>query len=274
MEFYIEQLGQLEDRLAQCEKETFVYKRAELAIIACQDCLASLRIKVSKSGFKNEEEECIFFKSIKPKVVGYLYFYINLIEFERHKPIMGENKKHQFYADFVSGLKIFFLENREFYEYYLCGHTDKDHDFFCRKSHLINLNFNSIVPMVDANFNTSHDLILARIIGNTNTINHIRNKIFRKTRKEQNPQKSSNLKWTGSKVDLVELIYALHSSGLVNNGQAGINELAHNLGIIFAIQLGDIYRTFLEIRARKSTPTKLLDTLKTSLINKMIEADG
>src|SRR5690606_27119616 len=82
------------------------------------------------------------------------------------------------------------------------------------------------------------------------------------------------LKWTGAKVDLIELVYALHYSGLISNGQAGLIEIAKSLENLFAIKLGDIYRTFLEIRNRKSSQTKLLDTLKVNLINKMIEADG
>ena len=274
MKFYTEQLCLLEDRLIQIDTETFIYKRAELAIIACQNCLADLRISVSKSGFKNEYDESIFFKEIKAKVVGYLYFYINLIELERCKPLVLGKKRARFFAEFISNLRSFFLEHREFYEYYLRGHTHKDTEFFCRKTNFPNFHLNSITKMVDANFNTSHDLILARIIGNTNTINYIRNQVFRKPKQKVASQKISNLKWTGAKVDLIELVYALQCSGVVNNGQAGIKELAENFETTFGIELGDIYRAFLEIRARKTTPTKLLDSLKISLINKMIQADA
>jgi hypothetical protein len=61
---------------------------------------------------------------------------------------------------------------------------------------------------------------------------------------------------------------------MVNNGTASINELAKSMEALFQKDLGDYYRTFLEIRERKKSPTKLLDTLKTSLMNRMIEADG
>ncbi len=274
MKFYTEQLSTLEDKLSQIDNEVFIYKRAELAVIACQDCLTSLRLKVSKSGFKNPHEECFFFKHIKPKVVGYLYFYINLIELERNRPLVEGKHQDRFLAQHVFNLRKFFLEHRAFYEYYLREQTHKDVVFFCRNTHSTDLHFKAIRTMVDSNFNTTHDLILARIIGNTKTINYIRNQIFRRPNMKGEFKRHTPLRWTGSKVDLVELVYALHYSGLVNNGQAGINELADIIENIFAIKLGDIYRTFLEIRTRKKNPTKLLDTLKTRLINKMIEADA
>ncbi len=273
MKLYTDQLSILEDSLSKFENESFIYKRAELAITACQDCLTILRLKVSKNGFRSEQEECTFFKDIKPKVVGYLYFYINLIELERHKPIIGDKNKHRFLAEFVSGLKSFFLEHREFYEYYLRRHTHKDAEFFCRKIHFPDLHLNSISTMIDANFNTSHDLILARIIGNTNTINYIRNKISRKPKLKIEREKNNNLQWTGAKSDLIELIYALHETGTINHGNTDIKELATLFQQILKIDLGEYYRTYIEIRSRKINQTKFLDRMKTNLKKRMSQAD-
>lgn len=82
---------------------------------------------------------------------------------------------------------------------------------------------------------------------------------------------SNSLQWTDSKTALVELIYALHSTGSVNNGKTEIRELTAFFEQIFNIKLTDIYRTYLDIKIR-STPTKYIDTLKTALI-KRIEED-
>ena len=72
----------------------------------------------------------------------------------------------------------------------------------------------------------------------------------------------------------MELVYALQASGLINNGNVGIKDLATALEQLFYVEVGDYYRIFLEIRMRKSNQSKLLDFLKTSLHNRIIEVDG
>jgi hypothetical protein len=83
----------------------------------------------------------------------------------------------------------------------------------------------------------------------------------------------SNLFWTSHKVDLVELIYSLHSSKVLNNGKTEIKELASFFEQAFNIELDSLYRTYIELRGRKKNPTKFLDFLKKSLIKRMEESD-
>lgn len=80
--------------------------------------------------------------------------------------------------------------------------------------------------------------------------------------------------WTGSKTDLIELIYALYYAGFFNNGNTDIKEIAAYFEQVFNIELGKVYRTFLEIRARKNNRTNCLDTLKEILIRKMRDLDN
>ena len=86
-------------------------------------------------------------------------------------------------------------------------------------------------------------------------------------------QKQSKLFWTGSKTDLIELVYALHSSGIINSGTADIKEIASVCELIFNIDLGNYYHTIIEIRSRKSNVTKFIDKLKESLIKRFDESD-
>lgn len=85
--------------------------------------------------------------------------------------------------------------------------------------------------------------------------------------------KASNLHWTGSKTELVELIYALYHSGCINRGAADIKLLALNFEYTFNVKLGNYYHTFIEIRARKSNRTKFLDSLKGFLMHRFNELD-
>ena len=86
-------------------------------------------------------------------------------------------------------------------------------------------------------------------------------------------QQRSKLFWTGNKTDLIELIYALQSSGAINSGSSDIKDIAIMCEQMFNINLGDYYRTFLEIRLRKINQTKFIDKLRDALLQKMDELD-
>lgn len=79
----------------------------------------------------------------------------------------------------------------------------------------------------------------------------------------------SKLYWTESKTALIELVYALHAQGAVDNGKADIKDIAAVFEHLFGVELGDYYRTFLEIRVRKTGRTKFIDSLRNSLIKRM-----
>lgn len=126
-------------------------------------------------------------------------------------------------------------------------------------------------------FSTSHDILLGKVMGYDLLVNYLQNRLYNL----QNPNtvilhdihKNSRLKWTSSKVALTELIYALHSSGAVNSGAAEIREIASIAEKIFNVELGDYYRTYLEIKLRKTGRTKFMDKLKNSLEKRIDESE-
>ncbi|MFT4018865.1 MAG: RteC domain-containing protein [Agriterribacter sp.] len=63
------------------------------------------------------------------------------------------------------------------------------------------------------------------------------------------------LNWTGSKVALIELIYALHSQSVFDNGKTDIKVIVQTFENILNINLGDFYHTYLELRSRKANRT-------------------
>jgi len=74
-------------------------------------------------------------------------------------------------------------------------------------------------------------------------------------------------------VALIELIYALHTEGVFNNGTSELKEVTSFFESTFNVDLGQFNRTFLEIRSRKCERTKFLNTLKEKLILRMDDAD-
>ena len=78
-----------------------------------------------------------------------------------------------------------------------------------------------------------------------------------------------SLQWTSSKTALTELIYALHHSRSINNGNADIKEIASVLQKVFHFDLGNFYKIFSEIKSRKTDRTKFLDNLSNGLLVQM-----
>jgi hypothetical protein len=130
---------------------------------------------------------------------------------------------------------------------------------------------------IDPDFSTSQDCMVAKIMAND------RLEVFLKTELDALVIKANNpgwgqlgmlgntpLQWTDNKTALVELIYALYATGSINNGHSEIKELAAFFEQAFNVRLTDIYHTYLEIKIR-STPTKFIDNLKTSLLRKIEE---
>ena len=105
-------------------------------------------------------------------------------------------------------------------------------------------------------------------------LSYLRDISYGKSRELNTLANGDRLSWTASKTDLIELIYALQASGAIKSGTAGIKEMASACESIFDLNLGNVYRTFLEIRERKIDLTKFIDRLKSALLQRMEETDG
>jgi hypothetical protein len=86
---------------------------------------------------------------------------------------------------------------------------------------------------------------------------------------------TTTLKWTSTKVDLIELLYAIQASGVLNNGKTTLKELITYCENTFQISLGQYSKTYLEIRSRKSIDkTQFLNLLKTNLLKKIDQTEN
>ncbi|MDR0712764.1 MAG: RteC domain-containing protein, partial [Bacteroidales bacterium] len=86
--------------------------------------------------------------------------------------------------------------------------------------------------------------------------------------------KHSKLKWTGSIVAWVELIYALHASGHINNGKVFLKEIFAVMGEIFDFDVKEFAVYFMNIKHRTDgRRTKFMDLLRDAVLERMEEAD-
>jgi hypothetical protein len=252
-------------------------KKCEQAITLILKSINELKKTTTKTNFKTQSEEIQFFKEIKPQFTSKLIYFNRVYKIEMKKPNGGNRILKKYYNNELLKLKAFFDNELEFYQYYRSGSTYLDYKYFLRGKFDIKLALDSYYFETDSSFATSHDFKVATILANDLIQLYIENQLLMLDNQEntEKSQRKPNVKmtWTGSKVALVELMYALHTEGVFNNGAADLKEIAEYFEHIFEIDLGQYRRVFLEIRARKNDRTKFLTTLNESLQKRMENSD-
>ena len=239
--------------------------------------LNELKVLVIKEGFSCEEDEIHFFKFIKPQVASNLIYFHSRLRIDLEKPIYKDFQK-EYFLEVLTEINNYLKLNKELVRYYRNKSSNLDDLFFLRKNcSLFELEENAIV-FLDNNFSTLHDHTISKIIAYEYLINWIESGFNNSSQNEvmEKPVKYQNEKqifWSGSKVALVELIYALYYSRMINNGKVGIKDIIKFFENGLHVELSDYYHTFLDVKNRKINRTKFLDQLKQSLIEKMDSSD-
>lgn len=252
-------------------------KKCEKAIEVILVSIGNLKKVVLKTNFKTELEEINFFKDIKPQFSSRLIYYNAIYKIEMKKPNGGNRILKKYYNNELIKLKAFFDNELEFYKYYRSGNTYLDYKYFLRGKFDIKLSLDSYYFEADTDFSTSHDYKVAKILANDLIQLYLENQLIMIDNKDNSDksQRKPNVKliWTAPKVSLIELMYALNSEGVFNNGAADLKDIAEFFEHIFEIDLGQYRRTFHEIRARKVDRTKFIMALNETLLKRMDNSD-
>ncbi len=276
--FYNEALTNLEDGLNTLERENNnVVERSELAIIMCKKSIDELKLYFKKQKIYPQEQEIKFFKEVKPLFVAKLVYYMKLYKMEANLVVESPKIKKNTYVLELKKVKSYLNQNKIFYKYYKTNCTHLDHKYFVRGNQDIKLQLQSNTFEFDSEFSTSNDFLLAKIKASEQFLIYLEKQLqpIKSTSNNEVSLVTNNehIKWTGSKVALIELIYALHTTKVINKGKTGIKDIANLVSEIFKIDLGDYYRTYSEIRIRKTGRTKFLDNLREQLVERMDNTD-
>ncbi|WP_026713536.1 RteC domain-containing protein [Flavobacterium daejeonense] len=247
--------------------------RSENAINIIITSIEKLKAIFEKEKVRSQEQEIDFFKNIKPKFTSKLIYYNAIYKIETKKPHGGERIIKKYLNNELEKLKRYFDNNLDFYKYYRTGSNYLDHKYFTRGKFDIKLTLDSFYFEADRTFSTSHDFKVAKIMAHDLIQVYLEDKLLIMENKEPKEKSQVNPKvkqnWTSSKVALIELLYALHTEGVFNNGTSDLKDIAEYFESIFNVNLGQYHRAFLEIRIRKSDQTKFLNSLKEKLIKRM-----
>jgi hypothetical protein len=248
----------------------------------CRKYFDDLKNEILNKRFKNPQDEIDCFKITKPKLHAELLYFKGIITAQRNLPMGSNEVKKNYLNDHLVRFYLFFEENKEFILYNRSESTHLDKCFFIRKNAKAYKNNEAAFIEVDFRWNTGYDLILAKYLAYEKLEQQIRYELLRindlneVTFNPIIPQITSKkkLRWTESKTDLVELIYALHSIGAINNGQTDLKTIKNVLQNTFQIELGDHYKIYHDLKARKIHQTKFLDNLIKALNQRMESDDG
>lgn len=238
------------------------------AIKRCRIALVELRWVVINQGFPDVPSEIHFFKEIKPVAYSRLLFYQAVFEIESFRSKYDSERIKRYMKVKLDEIQIFMEENASSVQYYNCGFTYLDSLYFVRDRDEIPVELKGSQYLMDEQFNTWQDHTFSVLQTNDLLVEYLTREIARIDNQEQphHLQQRSNYSWTGSKIDSVELIYALFFSRVINNGKITIKELAGLFCRVFNMDIEkDIYRYYTEIQRRKIDQTKFIDHLKSVL---------
>lgn len=260
--------SQLDDR-AKLILET--KKFAEIAVTEISSSLFLLRERVQKYGFKSESDEIKFFKTNKPKLVSNLSYYQFIYEIESNRPAYSEKKLKSLIKERKNLLFKEINRNPEFINYFRSGCSNMDHHYFIRGKVECKPCALKMHNLLDPGFSTSHDDLVSNIMTFDLLCENV-NKLFLEVSTFQGD--NSTLNFTDSKVAIIELAYALHFAGSINNGNSDIREICFHLSKFFNIEISDFYRSFLDIKARSGSKTRYLERLASKLNTAIYDVDG
>lgn len=246
---------------------------ADQSYQAVEQALKSLKEFVLEYEFENAEEEIYFFKEIKTDFMQDAIYYLRLFYIESHKPAGSLSVITEYYNISLNGIGLFFERNQALYTYFRTGNTRYDREYFLRGNDSLAMIPEYILD-IDSRFSTIYSLKFAKIKAYERLGGYLHNALHELQYGNMKvSMKQGGLKWTDSKVALIELAYALHARGAVDSGKAGIKQLISSLENAFNVELVNFYRVFMDISLRKKNRTPYLDSLKEYLDRYMIEGD-
>jgi hypothetical protein len=251
--------------------------RMTSALRVIRKSLENLFGYITKDPFKDKKEEVHFFKFIKPRFYAHYIFEVALYNLFTGKPRVDEEQLRAYYMDELRFIQRTFRQHAFLYQYHRLGATELDELYFVRGEEIQSVLIPE-VPKLDNSFSTSGDYLFSKFKAYEMLQEYIAHELANIGKPEPMPfvrsdKNNKPLKWTGDKVNLVEVIYAIHFTGQLNNGNADISQVIQFMEKHLQIDLSRAYRDFIDIRNRKvSSPTRYIDQMRES-IHKRIDDD-
>lgn len=274
--FWEDLQGKLEKNLLNLEmkeNDQIIFCQAAIRII--RNALEDLRAVVLENGFASDEEEISFFKNVKRAIVQQLIYYSELLMIESRRPPGNKEFNVRYYNQELDRMNRFCVENMPYWQYHITGASSLDKVYFTRDGADRDAFSDASVVNIDRHFSTSYDFLFAKLSAYDELSNYYNLYVRELENGAPTRQlKKDKLVWTGSKAAIIELIYGLHSCGVINNGNVEVKQIAAFFEEHFNVQIGNWYRAFQDMRERKANRTIFMDQLKKGILERMEGTDS
>ncbi|MDP4251937.1 MAG: RteC domain-containing protein [Bacteroidota bacterium] len=265
-----ELLLRLEDLDKTYDPRTLADTRLDLIVTAIEQ----IKQKLKPYRFSSAEDEIHYFKNVLPETLALHIYYSDRIEWDRIRALGSSECRYKFIDRIYSQAESFRKENQLFCDYCRDGKTDLDSLYFLRNSPINRETKYQLRQITDPSSPPLHCGILATLIAFTKMEHELKISIA-ENNAEVPSLKSGKRKhrWTGKKIDLIELGYGLKEMGSIDDGQASLKDIFDFLGEVLEVDPGNTSRLFQDIVTRKAGYTIYLDTMREKLrqrINDML----
>lgn len=261
---------QLKDNLLDLENYPPL-ERYNASVILVNKAISELKDYIKTYDFESQQDEIIFFKEIRPKILSHKIRVSIDYNIHVNEPIGTKENLILYFEEAIKGFQSLFKLNSFYYQYYRNHFTELDNLYFLRAAdHLLiplpeitDTDHNDTTPMSDlfARF-MAYEQINHQIIEKIGVL--VNNTEF--TRNENEVE----LRWTGDVINAVELAYGIWLTGQVNDGNASLNQIVRWFESNLNLSIGIAQRKFTEISRRKRLSiTKFIDQMRAAILDKI-----
>lgn len=259
-------------RQATAGPETTLEKAGRCIGIATTH-LTELKDYISAGDFGTIEDEIEFFKEVKPSFHKELIFWSELIYIESHKPLGDGRSLKRYGEQKLKEIEAEYGRYRWLDTYRRKGSTYADTELFLRQASGHPL-MDEDSSDLDGRFTTVASHKLSRLLALTELTSWIQVNYVLASKIPEKEDQKAGLVWTGSKAQLIELVYALESYGVFNNGKTNVKEVMEYFQYCFGVdKVANYYGYFQGMRIRKKDRTPFLNGLVEQTIRRMDESD-
>lgn len=224
--------------------------------------------------FETESEEIYFFKNTKSQLLSKIIVSKFQIDILLNLP---NSKKAipDYYKKLIQKHSQIPKKLNQFYKYYRSESFHRDQDYFLRKNNIINNHDQYQFLFFDERITTKMEYTLSELLAKEQIIIYLEAELdkFENPIQQNQQQFQSELQWTGTNLDFIELIYGLHLNKVINSGNKEVKEIAKTFCKAFNLDIEEqVYRYYIDIKRRKVNKTRFLTSM-TENLNKVLELE-
>ena len=224
--------------------------------------------------FETESDEIYFFKNIKSQLLSKIMVSKYQIDTLLNLP-HSKNAIPDYYKKLIQKHSQIPKKLNQFYKYYRSESFHRDQNYFLRKNNIINNHDQYQFLFFDERITTKMEYTLSELLAKEQIIQYLEAELDKLENPIQINQANfqSELQWTGTNLDFIELIYGLHHNKVVNSGNKEVKEIAKTFCKAFNMDIEEqVYRYFIDIKRRKINKTRFLTSM-TENLNKVLELE-